>query len=227
MKPEDIHLYDWQRILMGDVPGAFYVELLIRAAFGYFLLIASMRLMGSRMSSQLNRIELAALVSLAAAVGVPLMSPDRGLLPAVVVSLVVVLVVRGITRLTAKNPKMEFAVDGSVSVLVDDSCLQFEAMGKTRVTRERIFAHLRSEGLTHLGKVKRLYLEANGSFTIVPTSEPRPGLSIIPEWDADFVRRQPRNGQDLVCHDCGCHGEPNREGRCQNCGASNWVNPIA
>jgi len=81
MKPEEIHLKDWLRILIGEEPISFLLELIIRAAVVYLVLMLSMRLMGKRMSSQLSRNELATLVSLAAAVGVPMMAPDRGLLP--------------------------------------------------------------------------------------------------------------------------------------------------
>src|SRR4051794_17099270 len=77
MKPEKIHPDDWLRILVGEVPATYFIELIIRAAVVYLILMVSMRLMGKRMSSQLSRNELAALVSLAAAVGIPMMSPDR------------------------------------------------------------------------------------------------------------------------------------------------------
>lgn len=80
MQPQDIHFSDWQRILFGEVPITYLFELLIRAIAVYFILMVSIRAMGKRMSSQLSRNELAALVSLAAAVGIPMMAPERGVL---------------------------------------------------------------------------------------------------------------------------------------------------
>jgi uncharacterized membrane protein YcaP (DUF421 family) len=67
MKPEEINLDDWSRILIGEVPAEFFIEVLIRMTFFYLFLLVSMRLIGKRMNSQLTRNELAALVSLAAA----------------------------------------------------------------------------------------------------------------------------------------------------------------
>jgi uncharacterized membrane protein YcaP (DUF421 family) len=90
MKSYEIHLSDWQRILLDQVPGEFYIELVIRAIVVYLVLMISIRAMGKRMSSQLSRNELAALVSLAAAIGVPMMAANSGLLPSVTVALVVV-----------------------------------------------------------------------------------------------------------------------------------------
>src|SRR5438270_3226136 len=99
MKPEDIKLGDWMRIFIGEAPPAFFLELVIRVFIIFFLLIVSMRLLGRRMAGQLNRIEIIALFSLAAAIGVPLQAPDRGILPAFVIALIVVLVGRLVSTL--------------------------------------------------------------------------------------------------------------------------------
>src|SRR4051812_44835391 len=92
MKPEDIHLNDWQRIFLGDVPGGFYPEVVLRIAVIYLILMVSMRLMGKRMASQLSRNEMVAMVSLAAAIGIPLQAPDRGILPAFIIAFVVIII---------------------------------------------------------------------------------------------------------------------------------------
>jgi hypothetical protein len=47
MKPEEIYLSDWSRILIGEVPGSFYLEAIIRVVFIYLLLLVAMRLMGN------------------------------------------------------------------------------------------------------------------------------------------------------------------------------------
>ena len=95
MKPEEIHITDYMRILLGEVPWSFLIEVVIRIGFIYLLLMVAMRLMGKRMASTLSNSELAALVSLAAAVGVPMLAPDRGMLPALIIAIIVV----GIQRL--------------------------------------------------------------------------------------------------------------------------------
>src|SRR5687767_14213450 len=103
MKEEQIQLNDWKRMFLGEVPPEFLIEVIIRMAFLYLLLIFAMRLLGHRMASQLSRNELAALVSLAAAIGVPILAPDRGLLPALVIALVVVAISRLLAWGSYKN----------------------------------------------------------------------------------------------------------------------------
>src|ERR1700712_2197316 len=94
MKPDEIKLSDWKRILFGQVPPEFYIELVIRGLLVYLLLMVAMRLLGKRMSGQVSRLEMIALVSLASAVGVPLLSPMNGILPAVIIAIIIVGVVR-------------------------------------------------------------------------------------------------------------------------------------
>jgi hypothetical protein len=62
MKPEEIKLSDWTRIILGPVPPEFYLELIIRVIFVYLLLMVSMRLLGKRMSTQMSMLELTAMV---------------------------------------------------------------------------------------------------------------------------------------------------------------------
>ena len=222
MKKYQIHLEDWQRILIGDVPGAFYIEVIIRAILIYIILIASMRIMGRRMASQLSRIEMAAMVSLAAAIGVPLQAPDRGLLPAIIIAVIVVSTERAISYFASKNEKFEEVTQDDIDVLVEDSVLKVDRMKRTRITKDRLCAHLRSKGLTHLGAVKRLYLEANGKFSLVTNDDPKPGLNILPQWDVDFVKELVVTNVE-VCSNCGKRRlDVDTEEKCSNCGESSW-----
>ena len=229
MNKEDIHLYDWQRILVGEVPGIFYVEILIRAVAIYFLLVFSMRLMGRRMASKLSRNEMAAMVSMAAAIGVPILDAHRGLLPAYIIGAVVVFTQRIVSYWAAKNQRFEAISQGDRSTLVENSVIQLEHMKSARITRELLFAQLRSGGLIHLGHVKRLYMEANGAFTLIEEPKPKPGLSVLPEWDADFINQQEKAPDQYVCYHCGNSqpsASPANADICINCGYSTWVSAL-
>src|SRR6059058_3167864 len=103
MKPDEIKFGDWMRVLFGETPPEFFIELVIRSFFIFLLLVVSMRFLGRRMAAQLNRIEMIALFALAAAIGVPLQAPDRGLLPAVIIAVIVVGIGRLIAALACRN----------------------------------------------------------------------------------------------------------------------------
>ena len=202
-------------MFIGEVPATFYIELLIRVVAVYAILIISMRLMGKRMSSQLSRNELAALVSLAAAIGVPLQSPDRGLLPAVVIAVVIVGVSKGISFLIRRSEKLEQLSQGNYALLVEDGVLKFKEMEEVRISNERLFAQLREKSIRHLGEVKRLYMEAGDGFTLVRADPAQPGLSIIPEIDTDFLEKQETADDVLVCRKCGVRSPGKDSSGCQ------------
>lgn len=143
MKPEDIHLSDWLRILVGEVPASFYLEAVLRVVFIYLLLLTSMRLMGSRMGGVLTRDEMTAMIALAAANGVALMAPDRGLLPVVCVAAVIIGYQRLITRLAFRNPKFESLVLDDVRVLVEDGCLLLDKLEASALPKNQLLAQLR------------------------------------------------------------------------------------
>ncbi|MGF7214042.1 uncharacterized membrane protein YcaP (DUF421 family) [Spirosoma lacussanchae] len=229
MKPEDIHIGDWQRMMIGEIPAGFYLELILRVVVVYLILLIAMRLMGKRMASQLSRTELIAMASLAASIGVPILAPDRGLLPAFISAGVIVTVQRVSAHFAAKKESFEALVEGELNVLVQEGILQLRDMQVTTISRERVFAQLRSKGLYQLGAVKFLFMEPNGSFTLIKHPEPRPGLSILPQWDREFRDRQAKSDDLMVCKNCGnpepAPADPSRV--CDRCGDANWVPAVS
>jgi uncharacterized membrane protein YcaP (DUF421 family) len=229
MKPEEIKLFDWSRLLLGPVPPEFYLELIIRGCLVYALLMISMRLLGKRMSTQISRLELGALVSLASAVGVPLLSPMNGILPAFIIAIIIVGLTRLISFISTKNQKFENATQGDLDTLVEDGVMRLNIMKRVRITRERLFAQMRSENLTHLGKVKRVYMEANGTFSIVANEEKQPGLLVLPDWDKGFIDEKVDWTNVSICKECGeekPNASNNGDVKCKNCGANAWTKAV-
>jgi uncharacterized membrane protein YcaP (DUF421 family) len=219
----EIHLEDWKRILFGIMPGIFYLEVFLRITFIYLLIIFCLRLMGKRMAAKVSRNELLALSALAASIGMPLQEPDRGMLPAIIVAMVVVIGQRTIALISTKSQRLERQSQGDLDIIITDGYLQIRAMRKARLSRERVFAQLRSEGIIHLGQVKRLYFEASGSFSMILNKEQPPGLSIIPESDCEYLERQ-QKADVQVCNECGKIKESDS---CDNCKNTQFQHSIA
>jgi uncharacterized membrane protein YcaP (DUF421 family) len=225
MKKEDININDWLRILIGDVPASFYLELVLRAAIIYLLLMLAMRFMGKRMSGLLSRNELVAMVSLAAAIGTPLTSPDRGIMPAVIIALVVVYIQRWISGKAFRNEDFERYAIGKLDILVDDAVIDLEVLKKVRISRERLMAELRGSGIKQLGSVKRFYMEASGFFTLIKNEQPNEGLLILPSWDKEFCERLTPSETQVACGICGLL-QPKPivpTTKCPHCGEVAWA----
>jgi uncharacterized membrane protein YcaP (DUF421 family) len=222
--PPPPQLTDYMRILMGDVPWSFLLECALRLVAMYLLLLTGLRLMGKRQAGQISRTELAGLVSMAVSIGIPLLSPDRGLLAPVAIVAVVVVLHRFVTRWAAHRPTAEQLLQGNVTTVVVDGVMQLPIMERVVLSRERLFSQLRGDSLEHLGQVRRLYMEANGTFSLVEEDEPQPGLSVIPGWDEGFREIQPVAAGKFACNACGQvldAPQPPAQ-NCPKCGCHEW-----
>lgn len=228
MKPETPHLTDYMRILMGDVPWSFLLEASLRLVILYVILLTGLRLMGKRMAGQMSRTELAALVALAAGIGIPILSPDRGLVEALVIAAVVVALQQLLARWAARRPMVEHLLQGNQTTVAADGVLQLGEMEHAVLSQERLFAQLRGESLEHLGQVRRLYMEANGTFSLVEEKEPKPGLSLIPGWDKEFREAQPVASGQFACLTCGqVQAAPQQPATpCPHCKATEWESAV-
>jgi hypothetical protein len=128
MKKEEIYLTDIKRILFGQAPGEFLIEVLIRTLIIYVLLLLVLKLMGKRMDGQISIIEMGVMIVLGAILGVATQIPDRGILMAAAALLCVLVFQRGINWLNVKSSKIENVTNGSLNILVKDGVLQLDEM---------------------------------------------------------------------------------------------------
>jgi len=225
MKKEEIQIWDWQRILLGNAPWEFMLEIALRTIIIYLALVIIMRLLGKRMNAQLTITELAVMIMLGGIVSVPMQIPERGLVHGIIVLICVLFLQRGINWLAFKYRKAELITQGDLQVLVTDGVLDRNEMAKASLSREQLFANLRAGNIQHLGQVKRVYLEADGEFSIYKQPEPKPGLSVLPEKDSELHRAEPRAEDVCACLQCG-QVEPKGKAQntvCPHCGCGDWT----
>lgn len=224
MQAQSTRVWDMHRLFFGQAPTWFSLEVLGRLLFLYLLLIIAMRLMGRRMASQLTRTELIAMVSLAAAVGPAVATPNQGLLPPVIVTIWVVLMQRWMALRSFRSELFEHWMQGEAATLVANGELQLSALRANAISRDTLFAKLRNAGFSHLGRVDRVYLEPNGSFTMIAMNAERPGLSVIPAWDEGFRRDQGTSAAHVACGRCGALEDATRDvAACRRCQATDWT----
>jgi len=219
----ELTLRDWHRIVFGELPPGILLEVLLRTVVVYIILMVSMRMMGKRMASQISRLELTAMISLAAAIGVPVLAPEQGLIPAVIIAVIVVFVQRFISSKNRESKKFERATIGDLSIMVKDGVLQKDLMDKALISNERLKAQMRSEKLVHSGEIFRLYLEADGSFSTIKADQPNPGLRLIPDFDQDFYHFMLEQTDIRICNNCGLKANEDQEKfKCKSCDHDEW-----
>ncbi len=223
MSKEDIHLDDAGRILFGAAPPAFLLEVLVRTLLIYVLCLIIVKWLGKRMSGQISVTEKAVMILIGAIISVPVQVPDRGLLQGIVLLLGILLLYNGLNWWGYKNRKIENLTQGKAVMLVKDNVLQLDLMHETKISKDQLFCILRNKELFNLGQVKRVYLEACGTFSVYEEQKPKAGIDLFPENDK-VVKTQEQSEQ-LACSHCGFIISKNDYyTRCQNCGADAWTN---
>lgn len=101
-------------------------------------------------------------------------------------------------------------------------------MKDNRISRERLLAEFRKNGISNLGRVKRSYLETSGSFSNIFFSEPKFGFIILPKWDEEMLNNQQRIKDLYACGSCGILTKDPREAEhdCHYCGHHEWTEAI-
>jgi uncharacterized membrane protein YcaP (DUF421 family) len=228
MKKEEIFLYDWKRILLGEAPPEFLAEVFFRTHIVYFFLLVAMRIMGKRMTGQMSVYELAVIVMLGAIVSAPMQMPDKGIFVGLFILMITVLLHRFLNLASIRSTRVEHITQGNLSILIKNGKLQLAAMKKASLSRETLFADLRGKSISHLGQIKRAYLEANGSLSIFTNGNSQPGLSILPDTDLKLKSHSKVMKGCYVCISCGNTSPENLspELSCTDCGNNHWTEAI-
>jgi uncharacterized membrane protein YcaP (DUF421 family) len=226
MKKGDIIWADWHRILVGNAPDSFLLEVLIRTIFLYLFLLLTLRLMGKRMGGQLTISELAVMLTLGAIICVPMQIPDKGILLGFMALLVALAFQRWFNLIGFKSGKAEELIHGTESMLIKDGQLVVSELKKMNISRQQLYAILRSQQVYNLGEIERTYIEACGLFSVFKFKHPQPGLSLLPTKDEGVHRGQQINESILVCRDCGRTQQNHLEANCANCGCHDWEKAV-
>lgn len=185
MDYSEVELWDWHRILIGDAPAIYLVEVFVRTVIIYVALLVTINLMGKRMGGQLTLTEMAVMVTLGALVAVPMQIYDRGLLMGLTALVVAIIFQRGFNWVGIKYTKFEKLSQGEVSLLIKDGEFEQDQMKKARISQTQLISILRNEQVTHISQVRRLYLEASGLFSLYKNDDVEMEEShfILPEKD--------------------------------------------
>lgn len=232
MKKEEIHLGDWQRILLGEAPAEFMLEVLIRSIIIFLIFAVIARMLGKRMNGQLTQTELAVMLMLGGLIAPAMQQPDRGILISVLALVCILFLQRSLTKWGFKSHRVEEITQGVESALVKDGVLQLDEMKSGRVSHQQIYAVLRAENVYNLKKVDRLYFEGCGLFSIYTNEDSEPGLSVLPPRNGEVAKAdwrgivKPARGL-LACQNCGNTILQRQTGSaCPVCQATEWTQAV-
>jgi uncharacterized membrane protein YcaP (DUF421 family) len=230
---EQIEVFDFHRIFLGDGPILFLAEIVFRTVIMYTYTILLLRFLGKRGMGQLSHLELAIIICFGSAVGDPMIGAQMPIVYGMVAITTVGLLQVGMERVINRHNKLESIVEGTPNLLVDDGIIQLETLKKENLSHADLFRALRTKDVRHLGEIDKAFFETSGEITVRfhPRERVRPGLTIMPretlpsEAVVESHMRAPENGM-YSCMLCGV-GEKMREGeqmnKCAQCGGTKWM----
>jgi len=222
MEKEQIHLSDVKRILLGEGPPEFLLEVFLRTLIIYLAMLFLIKWLGKRMSGQLSITEMAIMIMIGAIISVPMQVAENGILQGLLVMLCLLGIYNLLNWLNFKNKRLEILTQGGSVLLVKDHVLQLKQMKRSRVSRQQLFAVLRNENIMNLGEVKRVYLEGCGIFSILREEKPHPGLPVFPPADEEVLRLQSGIETRQACASCG-FVKDDKPALCEHCGNNEWI----
>ncbi|KQS27812.1 DUF421 domain-containing protein [Dyadobacter sp. Leaf189] len=225
MKKDDIIPWDWHRILFGQAPPEYLIEVFLRTSLIYIALLVIIRAMGKRMGGQLSISEMAIMVTLGAIVSPAMQIPQLGLLMGVMILVCALVFRRGVSLAEFSSRKFEKISQGTTQMLVKDGIIQIDQLEMAKVSRQQLFAALRDENVFNLGDVGRVYMEAFGCFSIYMNAEPAAGLCIFPPSDTSIECYSQRIVEEhSACINCGNVAPGAQESQtCEACGSDVWI----
>lgn len=196
--------FDWQRILIDDLPFLFLAEVAFRGALAYILVFLFLKSSGRRGIRQLSIFELVVILTLGSASGDVIFHEDLPILPILMVFLTILLLYRITTYAMQNFSRFSDAVEGKPVTLIEEGLYELDTFKKLNVTDDEFFMELRQQSVEHLGQVRLGILEVDGNLSLFfyDDDNVKPGLSVLPPEHRTVYDRAPTEGQ-YACSCCG------------------------
>ena len=218
-------IFEWPRVLMNELPYIFLLEVIFRVAVMFLLLLILLRVAGKRGVKQLSVFEMVIIIALGSAVGDPMLYENVGLLPGIIVIIVVILMYRLVTVLSAKFKSLERLIEGQPKLLIENGEFVLDGLNKENLAQDEFFSELRLKSVEHLGQIKYAYLETSGNISAIfrHDNEVGYGMPILPQLFYETTT-QPKENEYYSCLFCG-HTQfiETKTDSCERCGKKEWV----
>ncbi len=147
------------------------VEIVLRTAAVYLVILVGLRLAGKREIGQMTVFDLVVLLLIANAVQNAMVGPDTSLTGGVLAALVLLAINALVARLIIRWPRLRGWVEGTPTLLVLHGRTIPEHMRREGVDEEELLAAVREHGVAELSDVEMAVLEIDGTISVVPVGE--------------------------------------------------------
>ncbi len=162
----DFSPFDWHRIVLGDQPPAYLLEVALKCVLVFCLLLLVMRLMGKRGQNNLSPMQQMLLIALGSAAGDVLLYPTVALSYAALVLMGVTLLTIGLEKWSDHSRQVRDFMESRPTVLVRDGVVDHATLRQERTALRELYAELRVSGARSLSQVRYAILEVTGEISV-------------------------------------------------------------
>ena len=158
----------WSKLLVPDLP---VVELAVRAAVVFLVVVLLLRLSGKRQVGQLGLTEFVVVLLISNAVQNAMNGGDNSLSAGLVLAVVLVAMGVLVSVVTFRNTRLGTLFEGRPVVLVRNGHVIRSAMDRERLTDTDLKVLLRKHGTHDFAAIDDVMLEADGSLSVSKKGE--------------------------------------------------------
>jgi uncharacterized membrane protein YcaP (DUF421 family) len=158
--------------------GSSLVDVAVRTAIIYVVLIVGLRLAGKRNVGQLSIFDLIVLLVIADAVQNAMVGENTTLAGGVVAAVTLLSLDKVLDIVSTRVPRIRRVLEGEAQDLIRDGAVLEAALSKEGIDNDELAAALRAHGVLDAADVALAVLETDGSISVVPRrSEDRPAAN--------------------------------------------------
>jgi uncharacterized membrane protein YcaP (DUF421 family) len=150
------------------------LEIVIRTAIVYFVILVGIRLTGKREVGQMTPFDLALLLLISNAVQNAMTGPDTSVTGGIVAAATLLLLNAGITQIVWRNRKARKLIEGTPTLLIRHGKILQENLGKEKITADSLTQAMREHGIATIADVSIAVLEIDGSISVLKNDEVPP-----------------------------------------------------
>ncbi|MGE0846417.1 MAG: DUF421 domain-containing protein [Flavobacteriaceae bacterium] len=226
---ETVRAFDLGRMLFGDEPPLFMLEIVVRCVVIYTYAFFLVRWVGGRSVAQLSMVEFLLVIALGSAIGDPLFYADVPLVHCLLVITVIVALNKALDMLIYRSQRAERFIDGRAVEIVRDGVIGWRELERRKIGHQELFQQLRTRGVRQLGEIEHAYLEPNGQISVFTRGRALRGLPIVPAWEVEppeTVDDPAAASGTVACVRCGTTLSGASRGKaeaCPACGGRRWA----
>jgi len=148
-------------------------QIAIGSAFFFVLIVALVRLLGKRTTSQMNNFDWIISITVGSLAASGILLKDVVMADAFTAIIILAALQYATTKLVLRSDAVASLVKAQPTLLTHRGSFLKDAMETERVSENEIMAVLRSHGMRNVEDANWVILETNGEMTVIPKSDDR------------------------------------------------------